>query len=174
MTEIWRDLKIVSNLVPVPKGKNRKDEDTKDLDLETNVEGEKIVEEDQEVIEVGPEGEDEKQVKVATVRKDVWDLKENFPLHITVGPKVAKSLTYTITICPRSISIKRFRQQNHPFEFLCLYLFNILPYHNKKIILRKVSFAFLADGFALPLPRYWSCPRNQRSVTTQSLIINNN
>ena len=75
----------------------------------------------------GPEGEDEKQVKVATVRKDVWDLKENFPLHITVGPKVAKSLTYTITICPRSISIKRFRQQNHPFEFLCLYLFNILP-----------------------------------------------
>ena len=29
---------------------------------------------------------------MATVRKDVWDLKENFPLHITIGPKVAKSL----------------------------------------------------------------------------------
>ena len=36
----------------------------------------------------GPEGDDSKQVKVATVRKDITDLKENFPLHITIGPKV--------------------------------------------------------------------------------------
>ena len=36
----------------------------------------------------GAEGEDDKQVKVATVRKDICDLKENFPLHITIGPKV--------------------------------------------------------------------------------------
>merc|ERR1712203_453766 len=36
----------------------------------------------------GAEGGDEKQVKVATVRKDVLDLKENFPLHITIGPKM--------------------------------------------------------------------------------------
>jgi len=36
----------------------------------------------------GPEGDDLKQVKVATVRKDITDLKENFPLHITIGPKM--------------------------------------------------------------------------------------
>jgi len=36
----------------------------------------------------GPEGDDEKQVKVATVRKDNTALMENFPLHITIGPKM--------------------------------------------------------------------------------------
>ena len=39
----------------------------------------------------GPEGDDEKQVKVATVRKDNTALMENFPLHITIGPKVKEA-----------------------------------------------------------------------------------
>ena len=56
------------------------------------------------------------------MRKDIWDLKENFPLHITVGPKVAKSLTYTVTICPRSVSIQRFHLLKHPSQYHCLYL----------------------------------------------------
>ena len=39
----------------------------------------------------GAEGDDEKQVKVATVRKDNFAMFENFPLHISVGPKVGSS-----------------------------------------------------------------------------------
>merc|ERR1712203_1220211 len=59
----------------------------------------------------GREGEDEEQVKVATVRKDIWDLKENFPLHITVGPKM--DLLFLCLVIGAVQEINAQSQHNH-------------------------------------------------------------
>ena len=114
----------------------------------------------------GAEGDDEKQVKVATVRKDNTALMENFPLHITIGPKVKVAL---FSLSQQTyISGWVFFTLNSIFESPLSFPF-LTPFHPCNILRLTQMYPFFCiycrsvnpqtlcpDGPSLPLPGDWS------------------